>query len=858
MSGVWKRGSLGKVAKDPAVLLSFLLFALQLLPLLLNTSFYSIYIHFLLLVVATCILAGRRLNHVEERRFWFFLAASFSFWAAARVVYILHAGEHWPLSFDVLTDLFYLGMYVCFFLAVARLPHRRSGWSRDNPLYLIQVFGGVLFIISLLVYFLAIPLHMTHIGAVSREPSFYMYALLDLILLGGLIYAWRSTRSGSWRLLYGVFAGVVVIWLGNDLLQGLTRDQLALIESGTLGDRIWHFFWILQFPVLIFTIRARPYLSDAEREGLETSGSTVVQLFNRSSLIVYVVLMPVIHFVFYGFNVLEAGARDEREVFLVLSLLMFAALAVLQQRESNRERRKALNVLSVLLEVGRNAPQLSGLRELLEMLRDHLGRVINTKNFFVALYDMSEDSYSFPYAVDEREEGFEFSREEMAKSLTGYVRRSGRALLADESQDRQLISRGEVDLVGTPAKSWLGVPLKTSRGVIGVVVVQSYSERFHYSIEDLELLESVSVHIAGMIERKRAEESVRRSLAWFEAIFEGSLDAVLISDPEGRVISANSAATELTGYVAHELMRVGLADLCSLEALKKPAEGRIEAAEAELMRKDGLQVEVEWSSRPIEISGETYVHCLVREISEKKSLERKLFQSQKLEALGQLAGGMAHDFNNLLTVITGHSQLAQGGLDLDHPLQKDLQEIDRASAKAAALIHELLAFSRKQMLRPQVFDLNEVVTGLEEMLRRLISEDISLAFLLSDEPVRVKADPNQFEQMTINLVLNARDAMPEGGEIRVQTYLDGARSRFDGPGEGQWAILEVSDTGIGMDPSIKSRIFDPFFTTKEVGKGTGLGLASVYGTVKQSGGEVFVESEPGKGSSFRIFLPAVE
>jgi signal transduction histidine kinase len=231
--------------------------------------------------------------------------------------------------------------------------------------------------------------------------------------------------------------------------------------------------------------------------------------------------------------------------------------------------------------------------------------------------------------------------------------------------------------------------------------------------------------------------------------------------------------------------------------------------------------------------------------------EAQLRQSQKLEAIGTLAGGIAHDFNNLLTVISGFSQLALGRLGKSHPVASDLQEVTDAASRAASLTHQLLAFSRKQVLQPRVIDLDETVSGMQEMMRRLIGSHLELRVTRDGEPSRIKADPSQLEQVLLNLVVNARDAMPDGGTVTI-----GTQHKQDAFGA-RWVVLRVTDTGTGMPKDVRDRVFEPFYTTKEVGKGTGLGLSTVYGVVAQSGGTIEVDSIVGKGTTFTVLFPAV-
>ena len=258
-----------------------------------------------------------------------------------------------------------------------------------------------------------------------------------------------------------------------------------------------------------------------------------------------------------------------------------------------------------------------------------------------------------------------------------------------------------------------------------------------------------------------------------------------------------------------------------------------------------------------------------RDITERKRAEEalrasqfQLQQSQKLEAIGQLAGGVAHDFNNMLTAIIGYTDLSLRRVGLENPIRRNLEETKKAAERAASLVRQLLAFSRKQILEPKVLDLNDVVKDMEKMLTRLIGENINLATRLEPDLGSVKADPCQVEQIIMNLVVNARDAMPRGGRVTIETANitldDQTILRHVSVKPGEYVMLAVSDTGSGMDQETQRRIFEPFFTTKEVGKGTGLGLSTVYGIVKQSGGYIWVYSEPGLGTMFKIYLPRID
>ncbi|MBI4469601.1 MAG: response regulator [Acidobacteria bacterium] len=380
-------------------------------------------------------------------------------------------------------------------------------------------------------------------------------------------------------------------------------------------------------------------------------------------------------------------------------------------------------------------------------------------------------------------------------------------------------------------------------------------------------------------ERNRAEQALRSAESKFRTLVEQSLVGIYIIQ-ERKFVYVNPRFADAFGYPPSEITEMSsILDLlieqdveAVLAHVRKLEEGRIDALHLTFRgkTKDGtlLYLEAhgamtEYNERPAIIGTLLDVTERVRTEEALRASEEQLRQAQKMEAVGRLAGGIAHDFNNLLTAITGYSEILLDRVGAESSLRREIEEIQRAGERAAALTRQLLTFSRKRLLQPVVLDLNSTVNDVEKMLARVIGEDIQLTTDLAAEPGIVRADPTQLEQVILNLAVNARDAMPQGGRLTIRTVpveigpSQASLLRIDAP-PGPYMMLVVTDTGFGMDPETQSRIFEPFFTTKEHGKGTGLGLSMVYGIVQQSGGHIRVQSEPGRGTSFEIYLPRLQ
>jgi PAS domain S-box-containing protein len=368
--------------------------------------------------------------------------------------------------------------------------------------------------------------------------------------------------------------------------------------------------------------------------------------------------------------------------------------------------------------------------------------------------------------------------------------------------------------------------------------------------------------------RRHTEDELRRANHMLRVVIETSPLAIVTMDFSGNVKSWNRAAELMFGWIEQEVLGKPFPIVpAEDEAFFRNNLDRLQRAETiagierQRRRKDGTLIDVAlWNAPQLDAEGHVIGGIsVIADMTDRKRLEEQFRQAQKMEAVGRLAGGVAHDFNNLLTVIGGYTQMLLESMQADDPTRPSIEEIDRASASAAALTQQLLAFSRRQIVTLQLFDLNRLVAGLDKMLHRLIGEDVELATLLRPELPNVKVDAGQIEQVVMNLVVNARDAMPRGGTITIRTEVVEFSERSpEGVGPGRYVVLSVADTGRGMTEEVRLHIFEPFFTTKGRGKGTGLGLSTVYGIVKQSGGEVTVVSAPGEGSTFRIFLPALD
>jgi len=533
------------------------------------------------------------------------------------------------------------------------------------------------------------------------------------------------------------------------------------------------------------------------------------------------------------------------------------------------EQKRTEELNAALYAIAARHQATEDLQQFYAAIHNIVGQLMNAKNFYIALYDPPTQLLSFPYFVDEADEAPEPKR--LGKGLTEYVIRTGEPLLATPAVFEELVQRGEAELIGAPSVDWLGVPLKYGTTCIGALVVQSYHEHIRFGERDREILKFVSQQLASAIEHKRYEEALRRSEARYRSLILSAAYGIYRCTLDGRFLDVNPALITMLGYGSvEELLQleakqevfVNAQELQQLTGEYRRT-GNLNGVEVQWKRKDGRVITVRLSGRAVTSPDEPeeVLELIAEDITDRRQLEEQFRQAQKMEAVGRLAGGVAHDFNNLLMVINGYTEVLLEQLEPGGSMHQKVQSIQQAADRAATLTRQLLAFSRKQLLELKVVDINTVIQDMERLLRPLIGENIELVTHLSSEAANTRADAGQLEQVIMNLVVNAKDAMPEGGKITLRSSCVTVRQnlheqRFILPGP--YVVISVSDTGHGMDKETQSRIFEPFFTTKEKGKGTGLGLSTVYGIVKQSNGYVYPQSEPGSGTTFYIYLPRVE
>jgi PAS domain S-box-containing protein len=537
------------------------------------------------------------------------------------------------------------------------------------------------------------------------------------------------------------------------------------------------------------------------------------------------------------------------------------------------ERKRSESVTSALYRIAEKSAAAGDLQQLFASVHGIVDELMPARNFSIALHDPESQLLSFPYFFDEYEAAP--VPRKLAHGLVEYVLRMGDPLLTTPELLAQLQAQGELEpeaSLAHPPLQWLVVPLQVNHHRFGALVVKNYSEATRLRDRDREVLTQISRQLSATLENKRNEQALRRSEVRYRSLVQTAVYGMYRSSLDGRFLDVNPALIGMLGYnSALEVLNldpgqdifIDPREYSSLVAEFKRT-GRVDGFEARWKRQDGATITVRISGRAVATEDQPaeVLEAVAEDITERRLLEDQFRQAQKMEAVGRLAGGIAHDFNNLLMVVSGYTEVLLEQLPPGHPLQSKAQAIRAASDRATALTRQLLAFSRKQLLELKTVDLNAIVTDMERLLRPLIGENIEFSTSLDPSAGCTRADAGQLEQVLMNLVVNAKDAMPSGGKLSIRTAsvtLDSSyRPENTFIKHGPYVMLSVGDTGHGMDRDTQARIFEPFFTTKEKGKGTGLGLSTVYGIIKQTGGYIFVQSELNRGTVFNIYLPRIE
>ncbi|HTK95108.1 MAG TPA: GAF domain-containing protein [Terriglobales bacterium] len=571
--------------------------------------------------------------------------------------------------------------------------------------------------------------------------------------------------------------------------------------------------------------------------------------------------------VLQSYDLAHRYGEPEKEILTFVSHEIASAIDYRRKRDALEESEKKFRALYRITETASTAQDLD---QMYASLHKIIGELMYAANFYIALHDPVTDMITFPYWMDANEPAPAPRRP--SRGLTEYVLRSGQPFLSRMENLEELVTQGEVKRIGSPSFDWMGVPLKKDDETFGVLAVQTYDEKIRYGEKDKELLTFVSQHVANALQRRRDQEAVKRSEERYRSLVESAVYGIYRSAMDDRFLDVNPALVEMLGYDSpEEVLALDVARDVYLDpnergdlVQKYHYTRHVDSVEVKWKRKDGTPMTVRLSGRAVvSVAGEPEgFEMIAEDVTERRAFEEQMRQSQKMEAVGRLAGGVAHDFNNLLTVIKGYTELVLDSYSEGDPRRGEIEEIRKAADRAGALTRQLLAFSRQQVLAPKTLNLNQVVQSMDGLMHRLLGENIELSTLLGPDVGRVRADPGQLEQVLMNLAINARDAMPRGGKLTIGTAnaeIDELYAREHPTiAPGSYVLLAVSDTGQGMDTETQAHIFEPFFTTKEQGKGTGLGLSTVYGIVKQSGGDIWVYSEVGVGSTFKVYLPRVD
>ncbi|MEM7349730.1 MAG: PAS domain S-box protein [Acidobacteriota bacterium] len=755
------------------------------------------------------------IERVSERQFWNYVTFAVFCWWLVRVLYFFVPPSERGTTVHLFVDGVYILFYIGLLLAVEVKPHLREEPGGQRSIRALESLGMMGLIFALLVYFVVIPSRYDPQAYGTWETSLSLYLLLDLILAIRFAQVARSCASHRWRVTYWAFCATAVLWGVVGILEILWRKGYA-----DWLDAAWTYL-LWQLPILTLVSAARLQHADSPVSVLERAAE-----YRRGSalgsggfLAFAALMLPVLHLALARFGLLASEARAAQEWLvlgsaIVLGALMLAERAQLQQQSLEQNAHLASLIESTPLPI---------------VLLDPSHRALTCNPAFESLFVYSRDEI-IGRNIDDLITSEQ--SEQQAREITRRV--------LDGESTFSVSRRSRSDGRSVDVRIY-GIPLKADGRLIGVFAIYQ-----------------------DLTERLRAERALKESEERFRLLSEAAFEGVVLSI-DGTVIDANQQAADIYGFSIEEMIGAPIGSRVA-EGQRELVNERVEAGYEQpyvldCYRRDRTPFTIEVRGKTIPYKGGEARVTVVRDITETRRLEEQLRQSQKMEAIGRLAAGIAHDFNNLLTVILGHGSMLVKKLEAGTVQSEWANEIYDAAERAGKMVRQLLAFGRKQPLQFKVLDLNALVAGMETMLKRLIEADIALDLDLPTDTGWVKADPNQLEQVILNLALNARDAMPAGGRLTLTTAvqsIDQAAAREDVDVEpGDYLCLSVSDTGSGMDAETTAKIFEPFFTTRKKGGGSGLGLSTVHGIVKQSGGGITVESVLGQGTTFRIYLPKI-